>query len=56
MFSGTVAAIESTFAAATAVVEVVGPELSVFFVHPERAKAPIAAKITAKRHTFPRLL
>ena len=40
MSSGTVFAMSSTFAAFAAVVSVVGPEVSVFFVHPDSARAP----------------
>ena len=40
MSSGTMFAMSSTFAAFAAVVSIVGPEVSVFFVHPDNARVP----------------
>jgi hypothetical protein len=54
IFSGTVLAIESTFAADAPVVAVVGPLVSVLFAHPERARALVAANTAAMRHSFHR--
>src|ERR1700754_523307 len=50
MSSGTVFAMSSTLAAIAAVVSVVGPEVSVFLVQPDRIRALDTAITAAPRH------
>src|SRR5882757_469885 len=52
MFSGTVLAISSTFAADGAAAVVDGPLPSVLLAHPDITSAPVAAKTAAMRHIF----
>jgi len=54
ILSGTVFAMSSTFPAVAAVVEVVGPLDSVLLVHPDSARAPVAANTAAMRQIFVR--
>ncbi len=50
MSSGTMFAMSSTFAAFAAVVSIVGPEVSVFFVHPDNARVPDSTTTAMPRH------